>query len=381
MPDLQGLFFKNMRFKDHITKEAGGIMAINPNSRERAKKEVSLLKFLKKNNASAADILFVLNFAATIPARAYAMENLWQLRQEGKLVEFRIYPMDNRKIQWAENHEIDPRVLAIATDIYGPTLKLIAAKPELFFEAAKDTKAKDKETYKYVPNPAVVARLQMSETGWGLGEVLNDFNNMGFSWDFSNTVNNLAFVNIGGVNAWDSLNLSPEWFPSGHNDLIWISQKLEESTGLPYIRNVAFLPGSARGYGDGSGGAIGPQLMPLNARLFMKWYEEANKQIGSQFPEANPFNPWTGIMLSYLYLSSEFYHRQLNVNDVLDVVRPGYSLLNDETIDLAYQRSDPRIKALLKWNPLYWEAETAVAAGDEYSDFWLEQETLTYNSD
>lgn len=378
MPNLYDLSTKGMQYQGYITQRAKQFMKLPPASLDRAKQEVGLMVYLRKHNASAADILFAIQAVASRPARAYGVEYLWTLRQKGSLAEFKIYPLEAQKIQWAKDRNIDPRMLAVATDLYGPVLKLMSADPNTFFEAAKETKAKESDLSQYIPNPAVVAKLQMSETGWTFASLEDDMKELGFEWDFPADNIDFAFVNIGGVSAWDALNLSEEWFPSGHSDLVWISEKLEKSSGLPYVSNVKLLPGSARGWGDGSGGAIGPQFMPLNARLFMTWYARANQKLGNEYPEMNPFNPWMGTMLSYLYLSSEFYHRQLNVNNVTDVVRPGYEVLSTDTSHLAYQRSDPRIKALLKWNPLYWEAKGAVEAGEEYSDIWYVRNTLTF---
>lgn len=379
MPDLQGMSKKDMRFKSYIIEKANIFMAQSPDLPERAKNEVAMLEFLTKNNASAADILLALQATVTKPARVWAMEYLWELRQRGKLTQFNIFPLSQKATAWAKERNIDPRILAIATDVYGPTLKLLEAQPEIFFEAAKGRSISNIQ--KYIPNPAVVAKLQMMETGWHFDDTLNELVSMTVKWDFSkNNKEDRAFVNIGGVNAWDALNLSDEWFPSGQKDLLWIAQDLQNSTGLPYKENVRKLPGSVRGWGDGSGGAIGPQLMPLNARLFMGWYKEANQKTGNVLPNPNPFNPWTGTMLAYLYLSSEFYHRQLDINDITDVVRPGYAVLEDRNSNVLYDpKADPRMKALLKWNPLYWEAKAAVVAGEEYATIWYSKNLYAFN--
>lgn len=377
VPDLKGLFTKNINNKNYITQQTESFMSLAPDSPDRAKKEVALFKYLKDHNASAADVLLAADATASKPARAWAMELLWQMRQSGKLTEFNINPLPQDKIGWAKQHGVDPRMLAITIDLYGPTMEIIKAKPDLFFEAAKDTKAKDPNVSNYIPNPAVIAKLQMSETGWKYQDLVDASNQTGIAWQFPDQGDDmLAFVNIGETSAYDALNLDPAWFPSGHDDLNWIAKNLQDSTGLPYVKNIEQIPGSARGDGDGSGGAIGPQFMPINARLFMGWYQQANSQLGDEFPAMNPFNPWMGTELAYLYLSSEFYHRQANVNDVLtDVVRPGYQILDNTNTETPFDPStDPRMKALLKWNPLDWEAANALSAGQDFSSIWRSQD-------
>ncbi|MBI2074302.1 MAG: hypothetical protein HYT83_00520 [Candidatus Levybacteria bacterium] len=382
IPDIKGLSTKDMLYKDYVVKQANIFMALPPDSPERVKKEVNMLRVLTQNNASAADVLFASEATVTKPARAWAMEYLWQIRQEGRLTQFNIYPLNEKAVLWAKSHNIDPRILAIATDTYGPTLRLLGTQPRLFFEAAEYSKINESNVSNYVPNPAVVAQLQMTETGWQFNSMLQELDDINTPWGFQNsTKEDRAFINIGSVTAWDALNLNTDWFPSGQEDLLWIAQNLEHNTGLPYIKNVEMLPGSLRGSGDGSGGAIGPQFMPLNARLFMTWYEKANQKNGNQLPSPNPFNPWTGTMLTYLYLSSEFYHRQLNINDVTAVVRPGYALPEDNGSTIAYDsNTDPRMKALLKWNPIYWEAKAAVVAGEEYQPIWHAQNMYSFTS-
>lgn len=370
--DLQNLFTQDLRHKDYIVKKAHDFMAISPDSEDRKVKELQLFKYLSHNNASASDILLALQATATRPARAWGMEELWQMRQNGKLIAFNIYPLSKANIDWAVQHKVDPRILGIAIDTYGVTLKLLEARPELFFEAARNTKAKDTDFSKYLPNPAVVANLQMSETSWDIHGVSSEMKELGMRWEFPVGAgeDRRAFVNIGGVSAWDALNLSEEWFPSGHKDLLWIAQELQKTSNLPYVENVAMIPGSIRTSGDGSGGAIGPQFMPINARLFMTWYTKANNALDNIFPSPNLFNPWIGMIMTSLYLTSEFYHRQAHVNNITHVIRPGYSLLPTADSKVAFTNLDPRMKALLKWNPLLWEAESAVEAGEAYNTLW-----------
>lgn len=380
LPNLLGLFSKNMKYKNYIISSAKEFMSLPPSSQLKTKKELQMLRYLTKNKAAASDMIFASQAVTTKPGRAWTMEYLWQLRQQGELSEFNIYPFPQKSIDWAVERNIDPRMLAIATDLYDPVIALMQAKPELFFEAAEE-KAKDANIKRYVPSPAVIAMLQMTETGWHFNAIQNELQEIGEAWQFSQSLEDRAAVNIGSVSAWDALNLSPDWFPSGQIDLVWIANRLEETSGLPYKKNVFVLPGSIRGSSDGSGGAIGPQLMPINARLFMEWYTQANEKLKNKFPSPNPFNPWTGTMLTYLYLSSEFYHRQANVENKTEVIRPGYSILEGTDAEhIAYDRyRDPRIRALLKWNPLYWQAKAAVQAGDEYHSIWKVQITMSRN--
>lgn len=167
-----------------------------------------------------------------------------------------------------------------------------------------------------------------------------------------------GYVFVGGSTAWRELNLDPAWFPKGQDHLRIIADRLQNQTGLPYLDNVEHIPGSERGNPiyNGSGGAIGPQFMPINALLFMDWYKTANERLGNKYPSANPFDPFTGTIMCYLYLASEFYGRHGDVTDKLQVVRPGYKATNTD---------DQKIDALMKWNPTF-QARVALDAGYDY---------------
>jgi hypothetical protein len=350
-PDLKRLFEEDKNLTSEIIVKSHLIMDIEPPLRgERNRRTVleeNLFAYLEENNASSADILSGMKFAGTIDGRAWGSELLWKKRQSGQLKEYGINPLDENRIKWAIDNDIDPRILAISIDAVGPTLDLLKAAPDLFFEAVKPQDRYKINFEDSVPNPGAFSKLNMTETGYQSSNSTNPINE------------NWGYVFIGGSTAWNEINVNnPDAFPSGHEDLIWIAQSLESTSGIPYAKYVDKIPGSEWGNRlfNISGGAIGPQFMPLNARLFMQWYTEANNRLGNKYPEVNLFEPYTGTILSYLYLASEWYGRHGDVDSKTIYVRPGYKASNSEL---------EKIESFQKWNPT-WQAGVALLAGYSY---------------
>lgn len=349
-PDLLRLSTEEGIYTQEIIQSAKRFMGLEVQPRgirhERTDLEEALFNYLENKNASVSDILLALQAAGTIEGRGWGMQLLWQKRQTGLLSQFGVNPLDAQRIKWATDNEIDPRMLAIARDSVFPALELLKAAPNLFFEAIPPNSLLNLKIEDTLPNPAVVAKLNMTETGV---ENSNNPDPVNRYW---------GYVFIGGSSAWKELNLDHSWFPRGQEHLRIIAATLQNQTGLPYFDNVEILPGSEIGdpVYNGSGGAIGPQFMPINALLFMNWYNEANTRLGNKYPPANPFEPFTGTIMCYLYLAAEWYGRHGGIDDKLEIVRPGYRVHNSDS-----QKAD----ALRKWNPTY-QARIALDSGYKY---------------
>lgn len=347
---LKRLFEQNARYGGDTRKSADSFMGIEVPSKdgenERTRLEARLFASLQEKNASAADIIYALNSAGTIEGRGWGMQLLWQKRQKGELSFNGIAPLDKKRIEWAYENDVDARTLAIARDVLKASAELLIAGKGNFFEAVPE-KERGKLTFlDKLPNPGLVAKLLMTETG---SQNLYTSSKINRNW---------GHVYIGDAPAWLEISTNRDWYPKGREHLEKIAEKLEKQTGLPYLKYVKKIPGSQRGdpESNGSGGAIGPQFMPLNALLFMEWYEIANKKLGNKYPPPNPFNPFTGTVMVNLYLASEFYGRHPDTNDKLEIIRPGYSTSGTH---------EEKIAALRKWNPSD-QPEIALAAGYDY---------------
>ncbi len=343
LPDLLRLTTENAKYRNEIIQSAQRIMALEVPKKdsvnERTNLEVNMFMKLQTKNASASDILLALQVAGTIGGRGWGMEMLWKQRQEGKLLEYGIKPLDNKEIEWAIANKIDPRTLAISIDTRRAVCDLLEAGRDFFFEAVPGLERAGIKSEETLPNPGVMAQLMMSETGSrNSAEGIKAINRF---W---------GYVFIGGSSAWKKLNLKPDYFPKGQVHLMEIATILQGQTGLPYRDFVEYIPGS-------DSGALGTQFMPINALLFMNWYNEANKILDNKYPAANPFDPFTGTIMCYLFLASEFYGRHGDITDKLEIVRPGYRVSKtDKEIKLVY----------LKWNGDEDQVNSAIAAGKDY---------------
>lgn len=331
----------------------------------RRNEEVKLMVELKKKNAPASEVIQAIEMSATVDGRAYGMQFLWQKRQNGQLKEFGLYPLSKARIKWALDNNIDPRVLAIAKDVAPMIKKLLEVAPEIFFEVSENRQNID--TDDVLPNPGLMAKLMQQETGISEDdpEAIRRF------WGLVNMGQGLSYQEINKSNA--------AFYASGNEDLDWITNTLQQATGLPYYDNRANTPGSFWADKDsrtnqglpenrrqGSGGAIGPQIMPINIRLFMEKYSRAKEKLEpslrSRYPDIlNPFNPFSAMMLVYLFLSSEVYKVHGNVNNKLELVKPGYK---------ASDSVENKIAVLRSWNDDPNQARAALGAGlDYYSSF------------
>lgn len=348
-PDLRGLFSEGKQYTQEIIQRARKFMALEPPQRGRRNLRTTLeeemFDFLEKRQANTSDVISGLKAAGTIDGRAWGLQLLWNHRQSGNLIKYDILPLDQARIKWALDQGIDPRTLAIYRDCLFPALELLKAAPDLFFEAMSERERSSIVYKDVIPNPGAMAMLNFTETGY----TNSNEDPMSRYW---------ADSFIGGAAAWNELNLNQDYFPSGHTDLIWIAQRLQDSTGLPYLDYVRTIPGSERGdfIANSSGGAIGPQFMPINARLFMDWYDRANARLGNKYPAANPFVPYISEIMTELYLAAEWFGRHGSINGVTEFVRPGYN---------AYASDAYKISVFRKWNPTD-QARWALDAGYSY---------------
>lgn len=393
-PNLKALFTEGLSQKDRITDQAKRIMPLHPTSKEREDLERELFADLEKkvqnNQASAADVLLAHQACATIDGRAWGMELFWQLREGRKLEKFDIKPLNPALREWALGRDIDPRTLAIALDTFYPSLVLLntVSARNTLFEANNDKRVHP-QLPRFLPNPGLIAGLMMTETGYNGGRSSEGINKI---W---------GHTYIGSETALSQINSKPDYFPTAEEDLRWIAKLLQSQTGLPYLNNYSKLPGSAwpelqyminqieqssgitpnpldenvRGMLIGSGGAIGPQFMPIMARVFKEIYDKANTQAGLKYPDANPFDVFSGTIMCYMFLAGEMYPRSGNLAKrdesgqitehppykakpgEAQFIRPGYSIDNTD---------EQNIKVLEKWNPHRPQAERAYADGLSY---------------
>lgn len=348
--------------KETIINQANNFMNKDINDPERETAEVELMDTIANSeDPQTGDVLLAIQACWTPKARIFGMEMLWRMNQSGQMKEFGIEPLSQEKIDWALENKIDPRTLLLAEIAFPIALKLLEANQENFLEAVNQEQIKSTPLAQRIPNPGVLAKLMMTETQFIApktnaqsepNEPINRY------W---------GHANIGNASALSQINTHPDYFPTAQQDLEWIAGVCEGNTGLPYVENTDKIPGSLRRHFD-SGGAIGPQFMPINAKLFMKWYQYANAESGMQFPPPNPFDPLTGTVMTYLYIASEFKARHGRINEdghaVMakgGVTRPGYVAGNRGKM----------FEALYKWNMDSNQINQALNAGiDYYNRFW-----------
>lgn len=336
--DLRGLHAEK-HYTHEILAQAHEIMSLSPDVAQfpqahamRVAKERALVDTLDRGGAPAGDFISALKVVATIPSRAQAMESLHKKRQWGELRRFGIEPISGGLQQWAQENEIDPRTLAIARDVHKASLTLLQAAPDVFLKNFPPQERYEIPLINRIPNPGILAALQMSETGFTYPK---------------NSGQVRGFVNIGAAAAIDELNTDISWFRSAKDDLHWVARELQEQTDLPYSTYVNTIPGSVRGSGDSSGGALGPQFMPNNLKEFMGMYKQANARLANRYPDVNPFEPWTAFIITNLYL-----------------VNKGYRVVDGDP-DRAL---DPRFDALMAWNPSKKQMTEVLQKGNSYSE-------------
>ena len=328
-------------FGEAITEMANGFVNFEANSNERFAAENELMETLGKMSPKIGDILKATNVCITPDCRARGLQMIFDQAQNGELEKYGIEPMSQEMVDWAINNEIDPRTLLIARSMYKPMLSMMASCPDIFFETKENLinlswEDRVNMINNSMPNPGGISRLAMSETRYG----------------------EYGLSNIGDVPAIDNVNTNPDYFPSAEDDLNWIALKLREFTGVNF--NERNIPGSKwMNYDDvvnGSGGAIGPQFMPINLRLMMSKWEEANNRMGNCFSAPNPFGPFEMVGMMYLYISSEWYGRHPDINSKSWIVREGYERGNEEKI----------MNAFMKWNAYEPEATAAMNSAVSY---------------
>jgi hypothetical protein len=352
--------------KETIINQANKFMNKDINNPERESAEVELMDSIANSeNPQPGDVLLAIQACWTPKARIFGMEMFWRMSQSGQMKEFGVNPLSQEKIDWALENKIDPRTLLLAEIAFPIALKLLETNQENFLEAIDQEQRESIPLAQRIPNPGVLAKLMMTETQF----IAPELNAQG---EPNEPINRYwGHANIGNASALSQINTHPDYFPTAQQDLEWIAEACEINTGLPYAANIDKIPGSLRRHFD-SGGAIGPQFMPINAKLFMKWYQYANAESGMNYPPPNPFDPLTGTVMAYLYIASEFYARQghidANGQAIMlkgNITRPGYEAGN----------SNKMYNAVGKWNPLPPQIRASINAGiSYYNRFWAKND-------
>ena len=336
------------KIKKEIASDLVEIIKLSPHSDERMVAENKMWQEIEDNKAPVGDVVFALAASAHPNGRAWGMQLLFDMCQKGELTKYGAMPISEAQIQWADEMNLDEKGLMVALWAYRPAMELLTAGMSNFLEAVpEESQLVDVENR--MPNPGVLTGLLLVENG------------------FSLLGKPRAYANIGGGWSHEEVNVGPDWFPSGHDDLKYIAGVLRDLTDLPYVENETdhTIPGSlwisSPTVLNGSGGAVGVQFMPKQCRLFMDWTDKANQKLNNKYPAINPLDPIMGTMMGYLFLAAEFYERHPDVDTVTEVVRPGY--WKGDT--------DRMMAALYKWNPNYDEANRALATGTSFYDSFV----------
>lgn len=356
--------WKKSRQAEYLKSKSREVLNLEPTSKERAKIEYAMFEHLKDelntNRADMSDILLAMEISGTVSGRNYGMDLIWQARQSGVLESFGMKALDQDRIQWAKDNKIDPRILAIAGDVRSIVLQILMADPLQFLEQGikpPDTWTEEdrKAIELKIPNAGMIAMLMMTET--------NGYLNVGTEWAIQQ--------------------LNPEVFPSGPEDLKQIAKDLSELTGFDFTADN--IIGSDRGdprY-NLSGGAIGPQFMPLLWRVFQLKYNFTNSRRTKKFPPISPNDPIMGTMMSTLYLSSYFNHREglSNGKWVRDetTLRIGYEkeyldmflrypamIDRDKDSNTTWENHTKLYKVISKWNPWHPQIIQVIEAAVKY---------------
>lgn len=358
-PELKRMFSEGSLARSEIIKMASGFMDKEPSSQQREQAELRMFEELKQRRhtgekyPAAADLVLALQGCASIEARTVAMSMIWEKRQAGELIKFGVKPLDQDMVEWARENEIDPNMLAISQDAFKIAGKLLKSAPEIFYEAMSPDQRNTINPTNNLVSPGLMAKLMMTETG----------------------LDGMGYVNIGRVPAIAHINTDPLFFfPSAADDLEAITKMWESATGLPFNKHKHMLPGSEwpesykiaaakiqdpekRRQMMGSGGAIGPQITPINARIFMDWYMKANEKTGNILPSPVLTDPWMGTINAFLFLGSKYYHRQGSTRRVTETVRPSYELSSGEA---------EKMTVMGRWNGDSSQLRSALQSGYSY---------------
>lgn len=302
-----------------------------PPSNERSAMESVLWDELEEDagELSSVHIRHALSGTFSWGARERGMELFWGKRQAGDFVDEGHPPLFNEHIAWAQQYKFHPGVLAFAIEANEAAKKLLLAGSDMFFEAADADQRPTTETIQgHMLSAGGLAELMFQETS--------------------------GMLNVGAVAAKTQWNITPEYFPLSDDHLDAALAIQREDSGIKYRTEA--IPGSLRG-DNASGGAVGPQFMPVWARFFMESYQEANARIpeDERLPGPNLWDPFTAMTLSALYVDSSFHGRSNDVDRPdQNAVRPGYGV--DRTLSLR------------KWNPWPPEVEAVSSADDAYRE-------------
>lgn len=211
--------------------------------------------------------------------------------------------LDNDRVQWAKEMGMHPETLGLVRDFYPELRKTFAS---LYPEADFNT---------FMMGPGTGAMLMHMETG--------------------------GLTNIGTKLAMTQIN-EASWPGEKNNLAVYIGQ-VNKDFGTKY--DPYNIPGSAKGEEDSSGGAIGSQAMPSNARSYSSFYRN---EMNLPF---NLFDPYTSFEFAWLF-----------------VARKGYMRGN----------TDKMYNALMGWNPSDKEMKPVFGAGISYSDRFINNISIDY---
>lgn len=237
--------------------------------------------------------------ANDLTLRAQLLNKRYQLRLEGHNY---LTPLTLDQIQWAETNGIHPEILGMAVDACKIALPLIQKifdenrwrfRPDLAYESKIGRLPKDIfrriSTEDLIINPGGLAKLCCTET------------RLDFNFETSNNQVELltyGFANTGTVPALSQINLND--FPSDPAALSELCAFIEKDTGIKF--KPENIPGSIKGEGDTSGGAISVQMMPSKALEVYRLMGYVEKKYGFKINK-NIFDPTTSLVYTIIFLA------------------------------------------------------------------------------
>jgi len=305
------------------------ILALPANTEERDDQERQYLAEIKDNLTLSAVTRGL--WVTTEPlVRASLIDKRYLLRKKGTET-LGVIPQE--KANWTKTI-VHPEVLGICLDVYPKAKEIIEALNKA--GKLRDDVPRDIDPDSLMINPGGMAKLIETETGGVL------FNGTRYGFSF-----------IGSGLAMENINDAPDAFPNAKSALRELCKRISSMTGLLFVPEN--IPGSVRGSGDLSGGAISVQFMPDRA---LKEDDMIKQIIGRSL---NIFDPVDATLMAWVYLAHDLSDKGATPNLLDSRWRPGY-LKGD--ISRIYG-------ALRKWNPKQDQMDDIYYVAKNYYDWFL----------
>lgn len=305
------------------------ILTLPANTEERNSKEQEYLGLITEN-ATLSDVTKGLWVTAEPLVRGSLIDKRYDLRKK-KVKTLGEIPQD--KANWTRTI-VHPEVLGTCLDVYPIAKKIIGELNKTGM--LRNDVSSDIDPDELMINPGGMAKLIETETGGVL------FNGTRYGFSF-----------IGSGLAMENINDSPNAFPNAKPALKELCKRIFNMTGLLFVPEN--IPGSVRGSGDLSGGAISIQFMPDRA---LNEDDLIKSVLGRSL---NIFDPTDATLMAWVYLAHDLSDPGSAKNLSDPRWRPGY-LKGDES----------RIYgALRKWNPKQAQMDDIYYVAKNYYDWFI----------